>query len=111
MNDDAVGSEPRRYRVDVSDSADQEADSIFLWMNRNRGPGAAEKWYRGLAAAFDSLSTFPYRIIAIPGQPEVHRLLHGSYRVLYRVIEPTEPDEVGIVRILRVVHGARDSAA
>ena len=36
-------------------------------------------------------------------------MLYGPYRILYRVIEPVEPDEEGTVRILRVIHGARQT--
>ena len=34
-----------RYRVEISDSAEIEADEIFLWIQR-RNPDYAIRWYR-----------------------------------------------------------------
>jgi plasmid stabilization system protein ParE len=101
--------EPRRYRVDVSDTAEQEADTVYLWMQTNRGLSQADRWYRGLYQAYQSLTTFPNRFEAVPHRQDVRRMLYGQYRVLYRVIEPDVPEEEGIVRILRVLHGARQT--
>jgi plasmid stabilization system protein ParE len=102
--------EPQTYRADISDTADLEADAIFLWLNRNRGPEQADRWYRGLIAAFESLTLFLHRYESVPAQSQVRRMLYGLYRVLYRIIEPAASDDVPTVRILRSIHGARNTS-
>lgn len=98
---------PQQYRVEMSEPAEQEADSIYLWISETYGPEQAGRWYSGLLDAIQRLSLFPYGYQALPQNKEVRRMLYGQYRVLYRVVEP-EPGELeGTVRILRILHGAR----
>lgn len=98
-----------RYRVEVSDAADLEADDIYLWIQR-RSPQAADRWYRGLLKAYQSLSIFPYRFQSLPSRPDLRRLLYGKYRIVFRIVEPEDvEDDEGIVRILHIYHGARQT--
>lgn len=104
----ASNEEQRVYHLYVSDTADIEADSIFLWIGQ-QSEQRAERWYRELYKIFDRLLLFPYSGEALPHRPEVRRVLHGSYRILYRVVEPEGEDDPRIVRILRIIHGARQT--
>ena len=97
---------PRRYRIEVSDTAVLEADAIYLWIGQG-DPERADRWYRELQKVYEGLEIFPSRNIALSDQPHVHRTLHGQYRVVYLVIEPSDDESEGTVRILRVVHGSR----
>ena len=54
--------EPRTYRVEVSDTADIEADSIYLWLGQHHSPERADRWYRGLYEAFQTLDLFPFSL-------------------------------------------------
>jgi plasmid stabilization system protein ParE len=96
-----------RYRVDLSETAELEADEIFIWMNRH-SPSRAIKWYRGFLDACNSLSEFPFRFEALPNRADLRRLLYGKYRIIYSVVEPHLEEEEATVRILHIYHGARN---
>nr|CAA9231264.1 hypothetical protein AVDCRST_MAG63-1111 [uncultured Armatimonadetes bacterium] len=97
--------EPSRYRLEVSESADAEADAVYLWMSQNLGPIKAERWYRGLWEACENLLLFPRMGQSVPGQDETARLLlYDRYRVLYRIVESE-----GLIRVLRIVHAGRSA--
>src|SRR5260221_4690488 len=98
---------PDEYAVEVSDTADAEADEIFLWINQ-RTPDAAVNWYRGLLEAYDSLRYFPYRFPALLDRPHVRRMIYGRYWILYFIVEPEpETSDEAKVRILHIHHSAR----
>ena len=97
------------YRIEVSDTADAEADQAYLWLSR-RSPEVAGRWYQGLLAAYQSLSEFPGRCPLAPENDlfpdvEVRHLLYGrgrgAYRILFCVIDPET------VRILHVRSAAQ----
>jgi plasmid stabilization system protein ParE len=94
------------YRVEMSESAEAEADQIYLWISQ-RSPESAARWYSGLLKACQSLSVFPHRFPVLPRELAVRRMLYGKYRVLYRIVEPQDEEEEGIVRVLHIHHGAR----
>ena len=98
------------YRLEISDSAEAEADAVYLWMSRNLGPAYADRWYRELWAKVGNLVSFPRRGQRVPGQDEtVRRLLYGRYRVLYRIVAGEE-DEEAVIRVLRIVHAGGQGA-
>ena len=106
--------EPVSYRVEVSDTADAEADETFFWL-AGRSPDLAGRWYEGLLMAYQSLAQFPSRCPLAPENDsfetvEVRQLLFGTgrntYRILFYIQERME-DESGTVRILHVRHGSR----
>jgi plasmid stabilization system protein ParE len=106
----------KTYRVDVSEAAELEADQIYLWIQQ-RSPDAAHRWYTGLLQAFDTLTRFPHRCAALPGRPDIRRLLYGNYWIISRIVEVAEstaaaagaPAEEPSVRILHIHHAARDA--
>lgn len=65
-------------------------------------PGAARRWAEGVFRAADHLGVSPKRGRVVPeiGREEIRELLHGNYRIIYRV----EKDSVSI---LTVRHGRR----
>jgi plasmid stabilization system protein ParE len=105
--------EPRKYRTEYSEAAQEEIEKAYLWRSSITSPEAAALWANGLRSAVDSLSTMPYRYAALPDDPLSRRLLYGSgqgaYRIIYRVVEPAETGDDALVRILHVYHGARQT--
>ena len=114
-----------RYAVIVSDRADMDARDAHQWLQENVSPDYADRWLEGLARAFEGLAVMPRRHAVAPENDlydvEVRRMLYAgpskrrgrssnTYRVLFHVIEPTEDDPEGVVRILHVWHGARGGA-
>lgn len=106
--------QPHAYRIEVSDTADAEAEEAFLWLV-GRSPERAGRWYEGLLLAYQSLVRFPARCPLAPENDmfeavEVRQLLYGTgrttYRILFSIMEGTQ-DEPGTVRILHVRHAAR----
>lgn len=64
-------------------------------------PQAARRYGRLLSDRAQSLTEFPERGAALRGHPTARRLVVGPYLIIYK------PD-CGLVRILRILHGARD---
>ena len=95
------------YHILYSEAAEEELGQAYLWRSSIAGPEAADRWVRGLRAQVDRLAAFPYRCPALLHQPDVRRLLYGSYRLLYRVVEPVAEGDEALVRILHIYHGAR----
>jgi plasmid stabilization system protein ParE len=105
---------PTIYRVEVSDTADAEADQAFFWLV-GRSPELAGRWYSGLLDAYQSLSQLPNRCPLAPENEEfeaveVRQLLYGSRRNVYRIlfyIREAIGTEPATVRILHVRRGIR----
>lgn len=101
------------YQLEVSEPAEAEIDNAYHYLLL-RSPQAAGRLRNGFVAAISSLSQMPSRC---PFAPEngrldrpIHQLLYrnGSttYRILFIIIEPLD-DNPGLVRVLRVLHGAQ----
>jgi hypothetical protein len=84
----------------------------------------AQRWQDGLLADLERLHLFPTRHAVAPENDlydvVVRRMLYYgpsrrrgnlAYRILFHVMEPTAGEEMGIVRILHVWHGARKPGA
>ena len=100
------------YETELTEVAEFEVQQIFLWYS-GISPNAARRWIEGWNCKLDSLRQMPDRCpIAREADrfPEItlRQHLFGKYRILFHIIQPTET-EPGIVRVLHVVHGARDS--
>jgi plasmid stabilization system protein ParE len=103
------------YRIEVSEAAEAEIDNAYLWLSKD-SPERAARWHAGLLDAIDSLSEFPrrYRLVSRTARRghEVRRLLYGRgrnvFRIVYAVIEPTHDDDDAVIRVLHVLHGARE---
>ena len=82
-------------------SALKDAVSIAEYIARD-SPDQAYLFARRLMEAVERLSDFPRsgRIIPEIGDPSCREIIHGAYRVMYKI----EGDEVWITGI---VHGAR----
>lgn len=114
----------RRYRIERTERAEMDQDDAFLRLNRLLGPRAAGDWLAGLVKAVAGLVEFPsprsHAIDEAAGDRyglEVRRMLyfgsrnrrsHTPYRVLFTIIEPAPGEDEGVVRVLRILHGASD---
>ena len=129
MSDDQNGAgnpePPRtRYAVIRAERVEKDRDDAFLRLS-SRDPIYAARWLAGLDHAIAELADFPGpRSHAIDDFAsnrfgiEVRRMLyHGPgtrrstrtpYRVLFTIIEPAPGEDEGIVRVLRILHGASD---
>lgn len=105
---------PTTYRIEVSDTADAEADEAFLWLV-GRSADLAGRWYNGLLAAYQSLAQFPSRCpLAAENEAfeavDVRQLLYGTgrntYRILFCIREGSE-EQPATVRILHVRRAVR----
>lgn len=65
-------------------------------------PAAAERWAEGIFEAARPLAGFPYegRIVPELGREGVRELIHGGYRIIYRISRDA-------ILILTVRHGRR----
>jgi plasmid stabilization system protein ParE len=79
-----------KYRVEISSTAEAEADSAFLRLSQIASPVKASQWYSGLLQAIESLSQMPKRCpLAREDEyfsQEIHQLLYGRGRNLYRIL-------------------------
>lgn len=92
------------YRVEISPSALADAETTFLWIQKD-SPQKAEEWYNGLVDAILSLENFPNRCpIAVESQDirrEIRQLLYKGHRILFGVTD-------NVVQVFRIRHAARD---
>jgi toxin ParE1/3/4 len=87
-------------KVRWSPTSASDLEAIFEYIRIDK-EGAAKRTIRGLIRAGNSLCVFPHR--GRPGEHEGTReLIHGSYRIVYRVIED-------LVSIETILHGAQKS--
>jgi toxin ParE1/3/4 len=79
----------------------QRVTQIAQHIARDR-PGAASKWVDAVFAAVTPLAEFPEsgRVVPEVGRAEIREVLHGEYRIVYKV----EPRRVAV---LTVRHGRR----
>lgn len=123
MADDRDEELPR-YLVEFTEPALMEADSAYLTLSTQRGLDYAIFWYEGLFLAAQTLSTLPRSHAIAPENDaysvEVRRLFYSGpsrrlsgpvYRILFYIVEPSEDEEEGTVRILHVWHGAKGPLA
>ena len=72
-----------KYKIEISNLAESEADQAFLWMLQISSPEKTSNWYKGLLKAIFSLSTMPKRCALARENEhfsqEIRQLLrHGS---------------------------------
>src|SRR5438477_9258943 len=65
-------------------------------------PESAERWLQGLFQSVERLRRFPRsgRVVPEFGRPDVREVVHGKYRVVYRLLPPR-------VIVVTVRHGRR----
>lgn len=94
---------PKRYRVEVTDSAEGDAFRIYEFIKED-SPSRAARWYGEIERQMRTLARFPRRCPVIPESAEIgveyRHLIFGNYRTVFRI----EDDTVWIVRI---IHGAQ----
>lgn len=131
----ATPEEARRLAVFIADQAEADAQNASLRLMRLMGPEYAARWLSDLQRTLHELPDFPGpRAHAIDEEAsarygyEVRRLLYYSpqlrqqrrgsrapsrrgtpYRVLYTILPPAPDEDEGIIRILRVLHGAQQT--
>jgi hypothetical protein len=112
--------EPRRYDVFLSEPAEIDIDQAHFRLSELVSQDYADRWQDGLLAEISRLEYFPYRWSIAPENEaydvDVRRLLYfgpsrrsgrTAYRVLFHIVEPPAGEQVGIVRVLHVWHGAK----
>lgn len=102
----ADNDSPTLYTIEFAEIAEIEIDRAYFWLSSQVGAEKASQWVKDLQSAVESLRESPRRFAAIESRPGARRMLVGRFHVLYRVIEPAEDEEMGIVRILNVFHAA-----
>jgi len=95
------------YRVRITESALADArDYVRFIRDVKQEPEAADRWYRGLAAAVVSLEESPSRCPLIPESAQftaqLRHLIYYSHRIIFQTEEST-----ATVHVVRVYHGAR----
>lgn len=115
-----------RYRIEEADLAEADREDAFFWLLSTIGPEYADAWHRELLQAIQQLAEFPgpraHPVVrpATGERPEIRRMLyHGPrgrrsrtqtrYRVLFTIITPAQGEGEGVIRVLRVLHGARQT--
>lgn len=97
-----------KYRVEVTASAQSDADAAYQWLAERTAHAAA--WFNGLVDAVESLAEFPTRwpLARESGEFDepIRQMLYGKSPHLYRVLFVVRADRV---YVLHVRHGARQT--
>ena len=96
------------FRVEVTASAEQDADAILEWLISQHAGKTGMRWFAALQDAIASLAEFPERCPLAPENStfpfEVRHLLYGNkphvYRILFTVVDK-------IVYVLHIRHSRR----
>ena len=94
---------PKRYRVEITSSAERDAIGIYEYIELE-SPERAAKWFAEIERQMRTLSQLPTRCPMIPESEEIgaeyRQLIWGMYRTIFRI-------EGNIVLVVRVIHGAQ----
>jgi plasmid stabilization system protein ParE len=98
------------YRIEITASAQADADRAYAWMAENISPAVAEKWYQELCKQIETLTRHPGRCPVAAESckfaQEIRELVHGKrrhkhkYRILFAIRED-------VVAVLYVYHSSR----
>ena len=102
------------YLVDISRYAQLDTQDAYDWMEQH-SPLHVDEWFNGLVEAIFTLDEMPRRCGLAPENKnydkEVRHLLYAkrstTYRILF-VIRPAQDEFDGVVRVLRIRHGAQN---
>lgn len=85
-------------RITWSPLAIQRVSEAAEYIARDK-PGAAERWAESTFEAVERLADLPRigRVVPELRRPEVRELIHGAFRIIYRIQE----DEVLILTVRR----------
>ena len=94
---------PRKYRVDITRTAERDIEAIHTFIARDNPPAAAA-WLGTVERNIISLERWPQRCPVIPEASaldvEYRHLINAPYRTIFRVVGSR-------VIIVRVIHGAQ----
>lgn len=97
---------PRRYRVDVTRTAERDVEAIYAFIARGN-PAAAAAWLDAVERNIASLEQWPQRCPLIPEaldlDVEYRHLINAPYRTIFRIFRIVG----STVIIVRVIHGAQ----
>lgn len=101
------------YRVDISRPALMDAEETYLWL-KVESEENANKWFKGLVEAINSLENFPNRCPIAPETRsfliEIRQLFYGKgkqqYRILFGISVDEETNE-DVVLIYRIRHSSQ----
>lgn len=97
------------FRVEISPSAEADAEGILDWLISQQAGKTGLRWYQGMRRAIASLSKLPKRCALARENKdfpfEVRQLLYGSKQHRYRILFTIEGD---VVTILHIRHGHRE---
>ncbi|MGE4484410.1 MAG: type II toxin-antitoxin system RelE/ParE family toxin [Oscillospiraceae bacterium] len=99
----------KKYRVKITEKALVDMEAIYDYIASNlKSPDTAMRQYDRIAAAIESLNTFPERCKLFDSEPErshgMRQLLVDNYSAVY-VVGETE------VTVLRVLYSSSDISA
>jgi plasmid stabilization system protein ParE len=101
------------YRIEMSRPALLDAEKHYLWL-KNESEEAANKWFKGLVEATNSLQNFPNRCPIAPESRsfiiEIRQLLYGKGKNQFRIIFGVSVDErtnEDVVLIYRIRHASQ----
>jgi len=93
------------FRIEIAQPAIDDIDEAVAFIAQD-SPSDAAKWKAGLEKLIFSLRDMPTRYPIIPEAIDLQRsyrsVIHHSHRVVFRI-----DDEIGVVYVVRVYHGAR----
>jgi len=94
---------PRKYRVDVTRTAERDIEAIYAFIARDN-PGAAAAWLDTVERNIASLERSPRRCAVVPEAVELdleyRHLINPPYRTIFRIAGAK-------VTIVRLIHGAQ----
>ena len=94
---------PRRYRVDITRTAERDIAAIYAHIAQDNPPAAAA-WLDGVERNITRLEQWPRRCPIIPEASELEveyrHLVNAPYRTIFRIVGSR-------VIIVRVIHGAQ----
>ena len=94
---------PKKFRVEITHSAERDAIRIYEHIERS-APERAAKWFVEVERQMRTLSQLPRRCPVIPEADDIgveyRHLIWGNYRTIFRVERDT-------VVVVRVIHGAQ----
>jgi toxin ParE1/3/4 len=94
-------------RIRLAPQARSDLDEIWIYVARNSGSlEVATRHVDSIVRSFGLLARFPLigRSLEASKRPDIRPLVAGNYIVFYRPIESE-------IRVLRVIHAARDAYA
>jgi len=124
ISEQTADDSPPIYEVQEGERAEGDRDAIFLRLTPIIGPERANDIDIGLRTAIADLSEFPgpkANAVDIDASEtfgiEVRRAFYRGpagrrlstpYRIFYTIIEADAEHPIGIIRVLRVLHGSQE---